>query len=200
MQDDFQVDATGYYSEGMSPQNFRKGDYVISLEQPLKRLLRAIFDKETLPDKNFWKKKNNAGRTRNLRSSTTSAHGLCHLLINWMRIGPPNRQAKKQNSVIADAGRKHAVPDAVICLFAELRFQSIDSSQRRTPRAKSTSLLHNKTFHDAATEYNAGSLIIKNTVISPKTSHPDCSRLPEIQEFISRNQHGMDRRRTGSWK
>ena len=51
--EDFRLDATSYYTTGVATQNFQKGDYIISLEQPLKRLLRALFDKETLPDKKF---------------------------------------------------------------------------------------------------------------------------------------------------
>jgi hypothetical protein len=52
-QSEFQVDAFSYYEDGMSEHTFQPGDYVISLKQPLKRLLRALFDKETLPDKKF---------------------------------------------------------------------------------------------------------------------------------------------------
>jgi len=52
-QSDFRISAFGYYADGASIHSFHKGDYIISLEQPLKRLLRALFDKETLPDKKF---------------------------------------------------------------------------------------------------------------------------------------------------
>jgi hypothetical protein len=52
-QEEFELEATSYYSSGVTSENFQRGDYIISLEQPLKRLLRALFDKETLPEKNF---------------------------------------------------------------------------------------------------------------------------------------------------
>jgi hypothetical protein len=52
-QADFASTVHGYDSDTAQKQNFQKGDYIISLEQPLKRLIQVIFEKESAFDKSF---------------------------------------------------------------------------------------------------------------------------------------------------
>lgn len=52
-QADFTNTVHGYFSDTTQKQNFQKGDYIIPLEQPLKRLIQVVFEKESAFDKSF---------------------------------------------------------------------------------------------------------------------------------------------------
>jgi hypothetical protein len=48
---EFRADVKGYYSDRTESQNFHSGDYLISMDQPLKRLIQVMFEESKLDPK-----------------------------------------------------------------------------------------------------------------------------------------------------
>jgi hypothetical protein len=158
---DFRVNASGYDSDGTSIHNFHKGDYILNLEQPLKRLLRALFDKETLPDKKFLEEEEQRRKDKEPSEfydiSAWSLPLAYHLDAYW------SAEAATANATLLSAVKPDApiVPDAS---FAYLL--NYDTNQML--RAASELFARNiriyfttKSFTINGIDYNSGSLILK---------------------------------------
>ncbi len=160
-QKDFNVDAFGYYTEGMSEHTFQKGDYVISLKQPLKRLLRALLDKETLPDKKFLAEEEQRRKDKEPSEfydiSAWSLPLAYHLDAYWS-MDPAPDHAKVISSVPQET------PSLPSATFAYL----LDYNSNQAIQAAADLLQRNvrvyfttKPFTLNQRKYNAGSFIIK---------------------------------------
>jgi hypothetical protein len=161
LQRDFKVDAFGYYTEGMSTHNFHKGDYVISLEQPLKRLLRALFDKETLPDKRFLEEEEERRKDKEPSEfydiSAWSLPLAYHLDAYWS-TEPATNDAKVISSVPQE---NPAIPEATYAYLLNYDSNQLIYAAQELLKRDVRLYFTTKPFTLHQRKYNAGSLIIK---------------------------------------
>lgn len=61
---DFRVTAHGYMDDRMDPSSYQRGDYIIAMDQPLKRLIQVIFERESRFDPSFLKEEEKRRREK----------------------------------------------------------------------------------------------------------------------------------------
>ncbi|MCI0413852.1 hypothetical protein L0222_13760 [bacterium] len=161
LQNDFKVEAYGYYSEGMSTHSFRKGDYVISLEQPLKRLLRSLFDKETLPDKKFLEEEEQRRKDKEpseFYDISAWSLPLAYNLDAYWSTEPAPAGAELIQTVPQE---NPAIPDATYAYLLNYDSNEVIQAAQELLQRNVRVYFTTKPFTLQQRKYNAGSLIIK---------------------------------------
>ena len=185
---DFQLDATSYYSEGISTETFHKGDYIISLEQPLKRLLRALFDKETLPDKAFLEAEEQRRKDEEpseFYDISAWALPLAYHLDAYWSTEPANA---KSTVITKTPEEQPVLPTASFAYLLDYDSNQFIQVTAELFRRKIRTYFTTKPFSLNQTDYNAGSLIIKI-----KDNSTDLSaRLQEISKQTGIRFDGTD--------
>ena len=85
-----------YFQDKPETIEFQSGDYIIPLDQPLKRLIQVMFEKESLLRKVFWKQKQKDVKKTSQPNFMTLLHGQCRLPLGWMHIGHPQTTTATQ--------------------------------------------------------------------------------------------------------
>jgi len=160
-QSDFKVSASDYYEAGSGTQVFRKGDYVIPLNQPLKRLIKAMFDKETLPGKKFLEEEEQRRKDKEPSEfydiSAWSLPLAYHLDAYWSTDPPPANVALVAENPVSSA----TLPDANYAYLLNYNSNLLQRVAIQLQQRKVRVYFAMKPFTLNQKKYNSGSLVIR---------------------------------------
>ena len=159
---DFKLDVTDYDSPGVATQIFHTGDYVISLEQPLKRLLRALFDKETLPDKKFLEEEEQRRKDKEPSEFYDISAWSIPLAYNLDAYWSTEPAIADASSLISSVRKEQpSVPEAQFAYLLNYNSNAFIHAAAELLRRNVRAYFPTKPFTLNGIDYRPGSLIIK---------------------------------------
>ena len=161
LQSDTDVDVFSYHSEGSSEQTFQAGDYVISLKQPLKRLLRALLDKETLPDKKFLAEEEQRRKDKEPSEFYDISAWSLPLAYNLDAYWSSDEAGKNAQRISAVPQSTPAFPAASFAYLLNYDSNQIIRAAADLARKNIRVFFTTKPFTLNQRRYNSGTLIIK---------------------------------------